>query len=210
MHPGETKQNPYKTEEILLAKTWSELFPLDQVPEVLAQPCCAQFALSRERIQALPHAQYVWYRNWLFNTKLPDFSSGRVWEYVWQFVFTGNNVYCPKEHICFCDQFGACFGGEAEYDEFAKIKAELGARRGDLQKWEDNGKKIEELTKEGKLDEAKEVEVPEPGKDAEFKKEIERLDPIVNRLKDEAKKRGEDPRNRAKEAGREWHEGDGF
>jgi hypothetical protein len=210
MHPGETKEDNQKPEEVLLAKSWSELFPLDKVPAVLAQPCCAQFALSRERIQALPHAQYVWYRNWLFNTKLPDHLSGRVWEYIWQFVFTGNNVYCPKEHICFCDQFGSCFGGEAEYEAFDKIKHEMQDREGDLRAWEDKKKKIEEAEKEGKFEEAEKLEKPEPGKDEEFKKEIERLRPIVDRLKDEARKRGDDPKNRAKEAGREWHEGDGF
>jgi hypothetical protein len=210
MHPGETKENVYKQEEVLLAKSWSELFPLDKVPSVLAQPCCAQFALSRERIQALPQAQYIWYRNWLFNTKLPDSLSGRVWEYIWQFVFTGSNMYCPKEHICFCDQFGSCFGGEEEFEAFMKIKRELGDREQDLREWEDKKKAIEEAKKEGRFDEAEQLEKPEPGADEKAKKEIDRLRPIVDRLKDEAKKRGDDPRNRAKEAGREWHEGDGY
>ena len=210
MHPGETEENVYKQEEVLLAKSWSELFPLDEVPSVLAQPCCAQFALSRERIQAKPHAQYVWYRNWLFNTKLPDFLSGRIWEYVWQFVFTGNNIYCPKENICFCDQFGSCFGGEVEYEEFVKVKRELGDREGDLREWENKKKAIEEAKAEGRLEEANQLDKPEEGKDAEYKMEIERLRPIVDRLKQEAEERGNDPRNRAFEAGREWHEGDGY
>ncbi|KAH7126847.1 hypothetical protein B0J11DRAFT_287670 [Dendryphion nanum] len=210
MHPGETEENVYKQEEILLAKSWSELFPLDEIPPVLAQPCCAQFALSRERIQAKPHAQYVWYRNWLFNTKLPDFLSGRIWEYVWQFVFTGNNIYCPKENICFCDQFGSCFGGEHEYDEFIKVKNELGDRERDLRDWENKKKAIEDAEKDGKFEELEKLEKPEEGKDTEAKKEIERLRPIVDKLKKEAIERGDDPKNRAKEAGREWKDGDGF
>ncbi|KAF2751930.1 hypothetical protein M011DRAFT_463424 [Sporormia fimetaria CBS 119925] len=195
MRPGETKENPNKHEEVLLAKAWSELFPLDKVPEVLAQPCCAQFALSRERIQALPHAMYVWYRNWLLNTRLPDRLSGRVWEYVWQFVFTGQNKYCPAEYICFCDQYGSCFGGKEKYEEFTKLKKELGDREHDLDEWKKKKKQLEK---------------PEPGKDKEFTKEIDRLRPIVDKLKDEARKRGDDPQNRAKELGREWHEGNGF
>ena len=210
MHPGETEQNAYKQEEILLAKSWSELFPLDEIPAVLAQPCCAQFALSRERIQAKPHAQYVWYRNWLFNTKLPDFLSGRIWEYVWQFVFTGNNIYCPKEHICFCDQFGSCFGGEQKFEEFMKVKNELGDRESNLRDWENKKKAIEDAEKQGKYDELEKLEKPEPGEDEKFKKEIERLRPIVDKLKKEAIERGNDPKNRAEEAGREWKEGDGF
>ncbi|KAF2271020.1 hypothetical protein CC78DRAFT_9223 [Lojkania enalia] len=210
MHPGETEENVYKQEEVMLAKSWSELFPLDPVPSVLAQPCCAQFALSRERIQAKPHAQYVWYREWLFSTKLPDYLSGRIWEYVWQFVFTGDNIYCPKEHICFCDQFGSCFGGEKEFEEFIKVKNELGDRERDLHEWEEKKKAIEDAKAEGRIEEAQQLDQPEPGKDQEFKKEIERLRPIVDNLKKEAVERGNDPKNRAKEAGREWHEGDDF
>ncbi|KAF2022293.1 hypothetical protein BU24DRAFT_42049 [Aaosphaeria arxii CBS 175.79] len=210
MHPGETKENVYKQEETLLAKSWSELFPLDEIPKVLAQPCCAQFALSRERIQAMPHSQYVWYRNWLFNTPLPDFLSGRIWEYVWQFVFTGQNIVCPKEHMCFCDQYGSCFGGEDEFKVFIDRKNELGGREAELRDWEEKGKAIKEAQDEGRFDEAAQLEKPEPGKDQTLKKEIERLRPIVNKLKDEAYERGKDPKNRAKEAGREWHEGDGY
>lgn len=210
MHPGETQENVYKQEEVLLAKSWSELFPLDPVPSVLAQPCCAQFALSRERIQAKPLAQYTWYREWLFTTKLPDFLSGRIWEYVWQFVFTGNNIYCPSEHICFCDQYGACFGGKDEYNEFINRKNELSDRERDLREWEDKGKAIQEAKDEGRLEEAEQLDKPEPGKDAEFKKEIERLRPIVDKLKADAFVRGDKPENRAKEAGRPFKEGDDF
>lgn len=210
MHPGETQKNDYKQEEVLLAKSWSELFPLDEVPSVLAQPCCAQFALSRERIQAKSHAQYIWYREWLFQTKLPDHLSGRIWEYVWQFVFTGENVFCPKEHICFCDQFGSCFGGDEEFGNFISLKNELSDRERDLRDWEDKGKKIEEVEAEGNYEMLEELEKPEPGKDNELRQEIDRLRPIVDRLKQEAEERGKDPKNRAMEAGREWHEGDGF
>lgn len=210
MHPSETERNMFKQEEVLLAKSWSELFPLDPVPSILAQPCCAQFALSRERIQAKPHAQYLWYRNWLFSTKLADSMSGRIWEYIWQFVFMGSNVYCPKEHVCFCDQYGSCFGGEKEFDDFLKVKHELEDRERDLNNWREDTKKLKEAKAEGNLQEVEKTKQPEPGKDVTLEKEIRRLRPIVNKLKEEAWERGKDPENRAKEAGREWHEGDGF
>ncbi|KAF2691871.1 hypothetical protein K458DRAFT_425741 [Lentithecium fluviatile CBS 122367] len=210
MHPGETEENAFKREEVLLAKSWSELFPLDEVPQILAQPCCAQFALSRERIHAKPHAQYLWYREWLFSTRLPDYLSGRIWEYVWQFVFTGENVYCPKEHICFCDQFGSCFGGEEDFEDFLQIKNQLGDRERELREWEEKRDKIKKALEKEKYEEAAEMELPEEGKDREFRNEIDRLRPIVDRLKEEALERGMDPQNRAKEAGREWQEGDGF
>ena len=205
-HPGETVKNEYKQEEVLLAKSWSELFPLDDIHEVLAQPCCAQFAISRERIQAKPYAQYVWYRDWMFNTQIPDSLSGRVWEYVWQYVFTGQNVLCPKEHMCYCEQYGFCFGGEEEYDNFIALQNELAENQSNYQDWENQRVEAEQAAKEG----LKSVEPPEPGKDAHYIKEIERLEPIIERLIHDAQVRGLDPKNRALEAGREWKEGDGF
>ena len=210
MHPSETETNEYKQEEALLAKSWSELFPLDEVPQILAQPCCAQFALSRERIQAKPHAQYLWYREWLFSTKIHDNLSGRIWEYVWQFVFTGENVYCPKEHICFCDQYGSCFGGEQEFYEFMQVRNQLGERERELREWEEERDTINAVLKEGRIAEAADMKMPKKGWDIELKDQIERLRPIVYQLQEEAVVRGDDPSMRAKEAGREWRDGDGF
>jgi hypothetical protein len=210
MHPGETEKNDFKQEETLLAKSWSELFPLDEVPSVLAQPCCAQFALSRERIQAKPYAQYVWYRDWLFNTRLPDSLSGRIWEYVWQFVFTGQNVFCPKEYMCFCDQYGTCFGGEEAYSDFISLKNELGDRERDLRDWEEKRKARQEAEEKGDEKKLEKLEKPEEGKDQEYRRDIDRLRPVVDGLKHDAEIRGRDPRNRAIEAGREWKEGDDF
>jgi hypothetical protein len=210
MHPGETEKNDFKPEETFLAKSWSELFPLDEVPSVLAQPCCAQFALSRERIQAKPIAHYVWYRDWLFNTSLPDSLSGRIWEYVWQFVFTGQNVFCPKEYICFCDQYGICFGGEEAYSDFISLKNELGDRERDLRDWEKKHKARQEPEEKGDEKKLGKLEKPEEGKDQEYRREIDRLRPVVDGLKHDAEIRGRDPRNRAIEAGREWKEGADF
>jgi hypothetical protein len=210
MHPGETEKNDFKQEEVLLAKSWSELFPLDEVPSVLAQPCCAQFALSRERIQAKPFAQYVWYRDWLFNTKIPDALSGRVWEYVWQFVFTGEFIFCPEEYMCFCDQYGTCFGGEEAYKSFRSLKNELNDRERDLREWQERRKAIMQAEEKGDIEKLKELEPAEFGKNIEFRIEINRLRPVVDGLKRDAEIRGQDPRNRALEAGREWNEGDGF
>ena len=90
------------------------------------------------------------------------------------------------------------------------MKNELADREQDLRKWEDKGKAIEEAKGKNDQKELKELEQPEPGKDQEFRNEVDRLRPIVDRLRDEAEVRGKDPKNRAKEAGREWHEGDGF
>jgi hypothetical protein len=129
---------------------------------------------------------------------------------VWQFVFTGQNIFCPKEHICFCDQYGSCFGGEEAYENFMALKNELSDRERDLRQWEEKRKEIEEAQKNGDQAKLQELTIPEPGKDDEFRREIDRLRPIVDSLKHDAEIRGRDPHNRALEAGREWHEGDGF
>lgn len=57
-------------------------------------------------------------------TPLEDDVSGRVWEYLWQYVFPGPvrtasletmAEACPEPHVCYCDGYGYCFGGEKEY-----------------------------------------------------------------------------------------------
>lgn len=205
-HPGETVKNAEKEEEVFLAESWSELFPLDKVPSVLAQPCCAQFALSRERIQAKPHAQYVLYREWLFSTKQPDYISGRIWEYIWQFVFTGETVVCPKEHVCFCDQYGTCFGGEDQYQEFALLRRELEDRERELEELEEASKHLESA----QLRDEEDKKLGNKKRKEELKKEIEKSRPRMEELIRAAEDRGRDPKLRAGEVGREWHEGDSF
>jgi len=210
MHPGETSEDQYKSEQHLIAKAWAEIFPLDQVPDVLAQPCCAQFALSRERVRAIPHSLFVYYRNWLLKTPLKDFVSGRVWEYMWQFVFTGQSVFCPLEHACYCDGYGVCFGGKQQYDAWFELRDKRGEYNAQLLEWEQKVRDLEDATNEGRDDDAANMEKPEPGKDVELRSQIEALDQDMNQRLALALERGLNPRNRAEEAGRPWTEGDGF
>lgn len=210
MHPGETEEDSGRPEQTLLAQSWSELFPLDPIPDTLAQPCCAQFALSSERIRTIPLSRYVFYRNWLFRTKLPDHLSGRVWEYVWQFVFTGKNIHCPDEHVCFCDGYGLCFGGKSGYDNYQSLRFQKGDREDKLKKWRGKAQAIEDAKKEGRLKEAEQLEKPEPGKDVELQAEIDKLNKELDKVKDKAIERGNDPKLRAQDVGRKWKAGDGF
>ena len=206
MHPGTVDEDINKQEEIQLPKSWSELFPFDPVPQVLAQPCCGQFAISRDRIRSLPLVKYVFYRDWLLRTSLSDYLSGRVWEYMWQFVFTGKNVVCPKEHICYCDGFGVCFGGEVEYESFyAKVKERQNLEN-ELKDWQD----MDMAWRSRSGQENEEPARPEVGKDIELKGRIEGLLAWCEERKQQAKEHGDVAMNRAREAGREWTDGDGF
>ena len=151
LHPVSKQELLGKQEETMLSKCWSELFPLEPIPAFLAQPCCAQFALSKERLLAIPLSRFVFYRDWMLRTPLSDYISGRIWEYTWQYVFTSQSADCPTEYSCYCDGFGVCFGGEAPYQAFlelrdAKIKYEV-----ELEQWRSEGKIFEEAAQTEKV-----------------------------------------------------------
>lgn len=210
MHPGTLEEDSAKQEESMLARSWSEIFPNDPIPEVLAQPCCAQFAVSRERILATPKSRYVFYRDWLLRTELSDYISGRVWEYLWHVVFTGENVFCPKQNVCYCDGFGLCFGGEAEMDAFFGIRFQRNDLQDELNNWLEKSQDIANARASGLLDETSDLDIPEVGRDTVLQEQIDQKNQVLYNLKAEALERGKDPRNRAMEAGRPWKEGDGF
>jgi hypothetical protein len=210
MHPGTVEEDINKQEETMLARSWSELFPLDPIPSVLAQPCCAQFAISKDRIRSLPLARYVFYRDWLLRTSLSDYLSGRVWEYIWQFVFTGQIVVCPKEHVCYCDGFGVCFGGEAEYEHYYERHGERGRLEDELRIWNEQKTIWEETTPEQRDQMAERPEQPEVGKDIELQGRMSALDAWLEEKREKAKQHGDVAMNRAQEAGRPWKDGDGF
>ncbi|KAI9738128.1 MAG: hypothetical protein M1818_005557 [Claussenomyces sp. TS43310] len=210
MHPGTVKEDINKQEEQMLAKSWVQLFPLDPVPSVLAQPCCAQFAVSADRIRTLPKARYVFYRDWLLRTPLSDYISGRVWEYLWQYVFTGQNVVCPETHICYCDGYGICFGGKEEYETWWQKSMDIAHYDEELRQWHEDDDAIKNAQGEGRVDENKELQIPEYGRDVELEQILDELNEWVSFEKRKAQERGDIAMNRAKEAGRPWRDGDGF
>jgi len=198
MHPGHIVENANKQEQTALAAVWLELFPTDAIPEVLAQPCCAQFAVSRDRIQSLSKGQYIFYRDWLLSTELSDYISGRVWEYLWHYLFTGRNVYCPKEHVCYCDGFGVCFGGEDEYEAWWKKMWEKRLLEEQLKEWHGKNDEYAVVKEFGKEKEIKDI--PLEGLGEELRLKIAELDGWLTVKLKNAKERGNIPANRAKEA----------
>ncbi len=209
MHPGAVEKDRHKPEEIRMAKAWAELFPFEPIPSVLAQACCSQFAVSRERIRALPRSRYVYFRDWMLRTPLSDAISGRVWEYLWHAVFTGEAVHCPAVHVCYCDGYGVCFGGSEQFDAWSQDQNRLYGKESELEEWR---KKDETVTvlKEGKKDKAGELDVPEPGLEQKLQEGIDEMKKDLEQRRQEALRRGQDPRLRAEEVGRQWKEGDGF
>lgn len=208
MHPGALEEDESKQEEIMLARAWGELFPDQEIPSVLAQPCCAQFALSRDRIRSIPRARFVFYRDWLLSTDLSDYITGRIWEYLWQFIFTGEAVLCVEESVCLCDGYGFCFGGSEEWNNYREAET----TKNEIQRELDNWMWLSDMGFDPPVEEDG---VPEPDDP-----EGEKGNALVNQLQEKqqevldtllaAIERGKNPQYRAQEAGRPWKEGDGF
>lgn len=119
-------------------------------------------------------------------------------------------MVCPKEHLCYCDGFGVCFGSEEEYDAFYKRNRERVRLEEELKKWREDSEKIRQLREEGKSDEIRAIEEPEIGRDLELEGRIKGLQAWCDKRRQLAKEHGDVAMNRANEAGREWRDGDGF
>lgn len=75
------------TAEIAFTGAWVQMFNNTDVPAVVATPCCAQFAVTRQQVLARPLSDYETYHRWLMETELDDETSGRVFEYLWHVIF---------------------------------------------------------------------------------------------------------------------------
>lgn len=179
-----------KEEKYFTSKIWWELHPGVPLPDSISEPCCSQFALSRERIRSNPITEYQRYRDWLLNTPLDDEISGRWIEYSWQYLFTGQAEFCPSQNICFCDGYGFCFGSDAEF-----------------QHWLDQRERARCMRQE-----ADHLEEKKSWEDKQFslRKEATAAEKWIEETKQKAIERGRDPKNRALDCGRQWRDGDGF
>lgn len=73
--------------EAAFLPAFEELFPEMPSPVEVGVPCGAQFAVSRAQVLLRPREDYLRYRDWLWNTKLDDAISGRIFEYSWHSEF---------------------------------------------------------------------------------------------------------------------------
>jgi hypothetical protein len=101
---------------------------LDEVPEILAQPCCSQFAVTRAAIRSVPREQYTRFIYWLLASDMDDYMLGRTWEHMFQWLFAKKAVDCPIEWKAYCQIYHICFKGKDEYEKYMALeneKAEL-------------------------------------------------------------------------------------
>ena len=93
-----------------MLEAWPYMFGGNRsdIPAVIAQPCCSQFAVSKAQVLARDRKDYKRYRQWLLDTALDDDTAGRVFEYLWHVIFGKDAVHCPDLQQCWCEQFGRC------------------------------------------------------------------------------------------------------
>ncbi|KAI9816109.1 MAG: hypothetical protein M1826_001896 [Phylliscum demangeonii] len=140
LQPGRSRNDSFSEVSDLeqaMAEQWPLLFPAaaaSPLPTAIAQACCSQFAVSRARIHAHPLQAYLRWRDWLLRTRLTDYYSGRVWEYLWQVVFAGRAVSCPRERACYCEGFGICFADDWAYARWGAMKETVNGLRAELRR----------------------------------------------------------------------------
>ena len=213
LHPKSDEYHMKKQEQLLIAKAWGELFPFDPMPDVLSGACCAQFAVSKAAIQSLPIARYVWFRDWIMRTELSNYIAGRVFEYLWQYIFTGKHEVCPSQHACYCDGYGVCFAGPEAFQRWFEVRWRMNEKKKELDRWKEMSADYEGAKANGTLESMPEhnrPQEPEAGKDEILQKEIDSMGREMADMKEVALRRGLEPKIRAQESGREWQEGDGF
>ncbi|KAI9675114.1 MAG: hypothetical protein M1817_001522 [Caeruleum heppii] len=85
-----------------------ELFPGKPVPDAVGVSCCAQFAVSRDKLLERPKEDYEFWRRWLLETPIEDSVSGRIMEYSWHMFMGRPPIHCPDAAACYCNVFGLC------------------------------------------------------------------------------------------------------
>ncbi|KAK5087448.1 hypothetical protein LTR70_007724 [Exophiala xenobiotica] len=210
IHPGTSYRDNLKREEIALAGAWAEMFPDDPIPSVVAAPCCAQFAVSRDRIRSIPKAHYARYRDWLLRTKETDWISGRVFEYLWHKIFTGQDTLCPDTRSCYCDGYGVCFSTPETFELWFDNHHWWRKAIKELEVWEERARTIDGVSRDYKKIEGMRLDVPVPGRNWELKREIDERFQLLARVRVEALRNGTDPEVRARVAGRLWGVGEGY
>ena len=119
-----------KVEEPYMKAAFKENFPGHQLPEILAQPCCSQFAVSKAAIRSVPKEQYREKIQWLLKTPLSDQLTGRMWEHMWQFLFLNKPVVCPLEFEALCQGWHICFKSQEDLENWNSL-----ANKRDALKW---------------------------------------------------------------------------
>lgn len=117
IQPWREPRDESKATEHLFPYVYADFFdqPISAVREqvpVVATPCCAQFAVSREQILRRSKKDYEHYRSHIEASTYDDDTIGRVMEYMWHIIFGQEAVHCPDNvGTCWCEVYGRCEPG---------------------------------------------------------------------------------------------------
>lgn len=134
-----TPDESWKQEEPFMREAFQSNFGAGaQVPEILAAPCCSQFAVAREAIRMHPKEQYARSLKFLLDTSWSDYIVGRTWEHLFQWLFKAEATDCPVEWRTYCGMYGVCF----EDHNMPKKYNDLWKERHDLEEYTEWDKEI--------------------------------------------------------------------
>ena len=78
---------------IWIKDNWRDIFPEDFVlPKIFHHYCSAQFQVTKELILRHSIDFYKKAFDWIQNTDLSNYQSSRIFEHLWHYIFTGNNI----------------------------------------------------------------------------------------------------------------------
>lgn len=79
---------------------------LGPAPPELHAPCCAEFIVARDRILRHPRAFYEHLRDWIIRTELSRYRAGRVFEYLWHYMFGQTAILdpVPECELLICEE----------------------------------------------------------------------------------------------------------
>ena len=154
--------------DMFTPEKWRDFFPdAEDLPRYLSAPCCAQFAVSKERIRSNPRQVYEKLHDWIGQDPFDGFS-GRFMEYTWQYLFLRREEVCPNIKTCYCKMYDLCFDDA-----------------GLLERWQSYLTRADELDSEIiALEKSSENGESEPNYDAEHEKIVQKRDKNKNRAKE--------------------------
>ncbi|KAF7189025.1 hypothetical protein HII31_09648 [Pseudocercospora fuligena] len=103
--------NPIKHAEHAYPEIYGAFFNLSvedvkaQIP-VVATPCCAQFAVSRNQVWKRSKEEYEKFLNLVLEMDYDDETLGTVMEYMWHMIFGREAVHCPDVGECYERVYG--------------------------------------------------------------------------------------------------------
>lgn len=118
-----TPEESFKQEEPFMREAWTSNFggTVKDVPEILAGPCCSQFAVTRDAVRRHGREQYRRNRDWMLATEWSDYIAGRTWEHMFPFLLSGQPTDCPAEWNAYCAMYHVCFDRRSTAQKYNRL-----------------------------------------------------------------------------------------